>query len=180
MSQHERTGKRCLIYSRSHRADHIGQYIGYDVAETIKMIDIDSAEYDQFSEEAVSLIETAWDNGQQRKKETKVTRKLAKHANIPCFTTLYTPSDPSQPDLSYATHYSVRRDFIPNWTQKYAGWPEWKDMKPQEYADFLVELRVDYRDRFDRRQVSDLFAAWARAGFNERTEFLNAVMAVAA
>jgi len=53
-------------------------------------------------------------------------------------------------------------------------------MKPQEYADFLVELRVDYRDRFDRRQVSDLFAAWARAGFNERTEFLNAVMAVAA
>src|SRR5664279_114372 len=79
MSQAERTGVRCLIYSGWHRAENIRQYVGVRIASQLTMVDVDGCEA-CFCYKPIALIETQQSRFAPKKAE--ITRQLAEMAGI--------------------------------------------------------------------------------------------------
>lgn len=78
MSAKERTGKRCLAYSRWHR----------EQGRELAAIDIDFVEYCVYCNEPLALVETTRDVGQGYK-ATTVTQALAQKAGLEVWLVYY-------------------------------------------------------------------------------------------
>jgi hypothetical protein len=156
MPQEELHGTRDRTYSAWHRRLSVRRFVGIERAQTLAMIDLDASlyvEYDDGSKEPLALIETAIDRGQCCKSST-VTKKLAERASLPAFVLLYTPSadkneaDSEWPDIE---RFRVRRVHNPFFSTEPAPFDvEWQTVTPQQWADFLVRLRVRVCGRLDQ------------------------------
>lgn len=136
---HEEMGfGRDGIYSAWHRRYSLERYLGID-AESFHMIDIDAwIEYRPGDKQAVALMETARDNGQDIK-PASVIRNLASRVTpiMPAYLVLYTPShrvNPAWPTVPDIAEFRVKR-----------LWPtpenEWTTYEPLQWAQRLQNIR---------------------------------------
>ncbi len=156
MSQEERFNTRDRAYSAWHRRLSTRRFVGIEKAQLLAMIDLDASlyvEYDDKTKEPIALIETAMDRGQSFKTAT-VTRKLAERADLPCFVVLYklsekpNPADPQWKDIS---SFRVMR-LYPNQEKC------WRELKPNEWANVLVEMR-----KWSSKKLDDLYCIQKQA-----------------
>lgn len=151
MAQEEITGHRDEAYSQWHRVNSISRHINIEAAQTLSMIDIDAmayVEYDDNDREAVALIETARDEGQDYKC-AKVLTNLAKRCKpmLPCFVVLYTLAESdnpaaTKPGVRDITKFRVKMLHPIHDT-------EWRVFEPEAYARFLKNLRVKTTSSID-------------------------------
>lgn len=155
MAHEEKYGTRDRTYSAWHRRQSTRRFVGIENAQRLHMIDLDASlyvEYDDSTKEPLALIETARDV-QQAIKPATVTRNLARRADIPAFTLLYTPSgclnpaDKSWPDIA---SFRVKRIW-PNPT-------DWKTVTPDGWAKCLLHIRHDAASKLDFLWQSGLLA----------------------
>jgi len=148
MPQLERTNTRTLTYSAWHRRDSIKRFTagGEVIASRLTMIDIDGVYVEAkhpYDRPPVALIETVevsrrLSPTEYYPKSVNILYQLGKAANIPVFLVLYrpdyshrNPADKSWPDI---IEFYVK-EYYPVQSKK------WKLYSPEQYAQFLVELR---------------------------------------
>ena len=149
MAQEELYGTRDRTYSAWHRRMSTRRFVGIERAQTLAMIDLDAAcyvEYDDITKEPLALIETARDVDQSYKTAT-VTRNLARRCapEVRAYSLLYKPADyPNPADMRWPDITSFRAKRI---------WPDpitdWRMFSPQQWADFLVQLRCQCSEKID-------------------------------
>lgn len=153
MSDTERFGgKRELTYSHWHRRASISRFLknGDRSAFWLSMIDIDANEYCNSCYRPIALIETARDVGQSWK-NCGITRKTAELGGLLAYVVLYSAD---VPDLciscgNYRQPWPDISGFRVLQVEPESG-REFKEMTPQEYALFLVALRVVHWPSCDR------------------------------
>lgn len=92
MSEHERTGKRDLLYSSWHRTDALKRYIGHREAFACAVIDIDWCEWCRKCKQPIALVEMQ--HSAYAPKDAPITAALARIAGIIAYSISYrTTSD---------------------------------------------------------------------------------------
>lgn len=140
MAQEERFGTRDRSYSAWHRAPSTGRFVGIENAQVLSMIDIDIplwVEYRDGERWPVALIETAEDRG-QFSKPTTVLLNLAKMANLPCYTVLYTLDSELNP--AYQLCHDIKKFRVKRLYPLPAD-ITWRILTPKEWAEELLIIR---------------------------------------
>lgn len=148
MADEEKYGFRDASYSEWHRTGNIKEFVGLEIAQTLKMIDLDCTiycEYDDRSRLPIALIEVAVFQNNWTKPAT-VTQKLAELARIQAWVCLYELSNRplgNKPNCWDIDAFHIKR-LNPSPQRK------WEKKTPKEYAKFLAGLRQFSADQVDK------------------------------
>lgn len=145
MSDHERSGRRDLLYSGWHRPAEIRRYIGAVKAAQLEMIDVDSLESCPVCHKPLALGETKNSSKEPSAFSARNTVNLASEAQIPAFVVCYTcicgvtgEKHETREDCDIAEFRVQQR------------WPVLEAvicMTPNVYAYWLYAFRVDHYRR---------------------------------
>ena len=152
------------------------------------MIDVDASlwvEYDDGNYEPIALIEIARDVGQPHKSST-VTKNLARRAGLLAYVVLYKVGNSENPAIPTISDISSFRVKCINPSER--ADIGWKPYTPQEYANFLVDLRkysgmildgggcnIEISKLVPRQPIDELRAAWDRSDAQTRAAFIKEV-----
>ena len=147
MSQTEKYGTRDLAYSAWHRTGSISRFLDSrkDALE-LSQIDLDVVLYVEYRDQGripLLLIEVALDVGQDSK-PTTVTGALARLAGLPALCVLYKHAEGKNPvDNTVQDIASFRYQ----WVVPRCGGYLWNEMTPRQYAEFLLRIRNNNKEK---------------------------------
>lgn len=140
MSETERSGSRDLLYNGWHRTASIARYLPRRAAYELGMIDVDCCEYCRYCRQPLALVETQ--RSAAPPKAAAVTVRLAEMAGIPAFSVSYSPNDDGTDIVRF------------RWRELWPRPSDVRDLTPEEYADWLLSLRVVHAHFCDRRSAA--------------------------
>ena len=129
MSLEEKSGRRDLSYSKWHRPDSIGRFVGGKAAANrLSMFDIDAVELCAECNEPLAIFELVQDHGQPMRKSTYWLEACARRMEVEAYLVFYRVAEDGD-----VVRFTTRR-LLPEPSR-------FKRMTPAGYAAFLVALR---------------------------------------